>query len=665
MLRRFLTNNQTFSKTRTILPAFLKTNAHFRPKTTWLLILILLIAAALRWQNLSEMQDMLGIDEAYNARDAVLLSQEFELTPFLPDNNGRESAYHYWLIPFFATLGKVPFAMRLGSTILGILTIAALYPMGRQMFNRRVARWSCATLAVFFWHIHMSQLGLRAILQPLIGTLAFAVLWRATRHNRSADWLLGGILTGSLIYTYFSARLWILFIGVWLFMIVVRHRPKRTGALLAGSISILVMLPQFAYTYLNPSESLGRMQSVATINATSILTNTSIWMRAWFQIGDGSTFLNLSGRPVFNWSLGILCLVGFIMLLRHKPTQARLGWLLMLLLFSLLPSLLSDDAPHFLRAIGAVIPLALIIGYGAAQLEQGLQKLPMGWLLPVALLAFSAVGAVRDQQAWITRDDRFIMMEMAVNSASSWIAEQVDKPTNIYYSPYTPFHANVAFHALRLAEPVTHVGAFSPAICVVVPDEPAIYANAPIYLSSFAEQMAPWSKLTPLKVAQTEIVEGTPLFEVYRGESQLDQLLVPAENPPTFINALELHHTPLPETVQANRTLPLSLAFRATGPLSTVYSAFVHLHGDPSPYEGGTTWAQVDSWLCEPYQSPEWQPHEMIVQNFDLPISAETPPGRYKIAVGIYESPAGARIELAPPSGNPNQFVIIGAIEVK
>jgi hypothetical protein len=55
---------------------------------------------------------------------------------------------------------------------------------------------------------------MRAVLWPLIGTLAFASLMQARRTDRMTLWAEAGIWVGLLWYTYFSALLWILYAGL-------------------------------------------------------------------------------------------------------------------------------------------------------------------------------------------------------------------------------------------------------------------------------------------------------------------------------------------------------------------------------------------------------------------------------------------------------------------
>ena len=106
-----------------------------------------------------------------------------------------------------------------------------------------------------------------------------------------------------------------------------------------------------------------------------------------------------------------------------------------------------------------------------------------------------------------------------------------------------------------------------------------------------------------------------------------------------FDDALEVWPlSPLLGVASPGETLEFTLAMRALEPLPTAYNLFVHLYGDPTPYEGGPLWAQADDPLCAPYPADRWQPGEVIVQQFNLQIPSDAPPGPYRLALGVYDS---------------------------
>src|SRR5688572_19811526 len=158
-------------------------------------VCILLAGSALRFQGVHTLTASRQYEEAYYAMDAATLLQQPRFVPFFPENYGRESAWMYVLAPFMAVFGYEAFGLRLAAALTGILTLAAVYRLGAEVFRSRwAALWTMAGLAVLYWHVHFSHLAWRALLFPCVGALAFALLWRARRTNRPVHWFAAGVL---------------------------------------------------------------------------------------------------------------------------------------------------------------------------------------------------------------------------------------------------------------------------------------------------------------------------------------------------------------------------------------------------------------------------------------------------------------------------------------
>ncbi|MBZ0288488.1 MAG: glycosyltransferase family 39 protein, partial [Anaerolineae bacterium] len=141
-------------------------------------------------------------------------------------------------------------ALRFPSAILGALNVAAIYLLGRTLFNRRLALIAALLLAVFPPHIHFSRLALLSIGDPLFGTLALAFLARALRHHHRADWVFGGAALGLTQYFYEGGRLLFPILTVlWIMLYLLRHRalfPRwRRGLFTAGLVAVIIALPVY------------------------------------------------------------------------------------------------------------------------------------------------------------------------------------------------------------------------------------------------------------------------------------------------------------------------------------------------------------------------------------------------------------------------------------
>jgi len=635
------------------------------PNPLWVLVLILLVGTFFRWSALAEMEEMLHHDEAYNGVDAVSLIRSPRLTPFFPANGGRESAWHYWLAPYIAAFGARPFALRLASTTIGILTLAAVYRLGKETLGVRGALWATTVLAVFYWHVHLSHLAFRALLMPFVGSLAFVALLRARRANTSSHWIIAGCTLGLLMHTYFSARAWIVYAFGLLIWWGLRDRTKRRGVVIAILIAILISLPILRYTYLHPVEGLNRSREVAITNVDEFLTNLGLWAGAWFNKGDSNAELNLPGRPILDPPLGALALIGLAALPRVAKRRWYGPWLLGLALFAILPSALSNYAPHFLRAAGLIVPVALVTGAGAWALERGARRIAgarLAPLLPLSALVITGIVTYRDFHVrWMDLPTTYLAMEQHINQALDFIPESVHEETPIYFTPLSPWHPNIVFADSRLMP--RQVGAFDSRHCLVVHDAPAVYVSLTLYEADFRQRLSQWADTTLLDQAQQEFAEQ-PAYSILHALVHADALR--GERVAEFGSAIRLSLlSSITLAAHPGETISGTLGLRALQAIDRPYSVFIHLHGDPTPYQGGPLWAQSDSVICESYPAPFWKLNETVLQNFALTIPPDIPPGQYVIAAGIYETPLGPRLAITAPLPQPWDYYELQEIEIK
>lgn len=616
------------------------------------MVTILLGGAFLRWAQLSAMAAMLNLDEAANGLDALSLIRSPRLTPFFPTYTGRESGWHYWLIPFLLAFGTRPFSIRLAATMAGILTLTAVYILGRELFPRRVALWSAGALAVFYWHVQLSHTGFRAILFPLVGALAMALLLRAYRTNGWAVWVSAGIMLGLLAYTYFSARMWLLLAGLLLLYWGIREPQKRRGILLAGGMTAVLALPPLLYTTLHPDASLGRIGEVSVFSLAGITSNVLAWLRAWFQVGDQNVMLNMPGRPILDWLWGIPFLVGLVGLWWVVKKRGAILLIAGLAIFAVLPSLFSDHAPHFLRAIGLVIPISLIIGAGLYLLENFATRYAgrIGGFLPLVCLLVGGALAYQTLSAqWLRQPALFAQMEVPINEAADFIKANTPAEMPVYYTAVSRLHPTLLFRKEELAP--RHVTAFDARQCWVKTAVPAVYVLAA------PDQTAQAKALIPLTVTDDYAILSTPPDSPGSQGTEMPTAV--------FGDALQVSlAAPLPDQVQPGAVITVALDLQALPPVDSDQSLFLHLYGTPSPYEGGRIWTQNDSPLCPSYPMTVWQPFETVNQQFLLSLPPDIPPGAYTLVTGLYNPADGTRLPLTSPTTNQWHHFELAHIEV-
>lgn len=620
----------------------------------WMVTFILLLGVLLRWSAIGELSQLLNYDEAYYGVDALSLMERPRFTPFLPENYGRESLWCYLLIPFVAIWKAHPFTLRLAAAFRGVLTLAVMYRLSAELFHRRAALWATLALVLSQWHIHQSRIALRAPLFPLIGILALWAILQALRTGRRSWWALGGLWLGLMMYTYFSSVLWIFLDLVLLGVLAITQRRQRMGPLISLGIALLLFLPMVLYALSHPQEILQRPAVVRISSFAEFAVNLRLWAQAWFGEGNPDFRYNPFSRPVVDAYLSPFFIVGLVALW----WAVRRRWFLLLIVglvvLSLLPSLLSHHAPHFLRALGLVIPVALITGAGIWGVERWMRRIVGSRVTTGVLAAFFAFVSWNTWQEvnvrWMRHPGIFAALEQHINHSINFIRKNVPPDEPVYLSPFTLSHPVVVFRRADLAP--RPVGAFAANICFVIPERPATYASIILYEPDFPKMLSHWAETTLLF---QEPGVDPPRYAVFRAVPRpefLDRSRWPSAQ---FGDAIEMRILDsLPPTAGPGDEISLPLGLQALHPLDKVYSVFVHLYGTPPPWEGGRLWAQGDRLVCESYPSILWRPEEWVIQTFRFSLPADIPAGKYLVAVGIYEAPAGARLPVEAEGENKN-----------
>jgi 4-amino-4-deoxy-L-arabinose transferase-like glycosyltransferase len=331
------------------------------------------LAMALRFWALGRIPPGLYHDEAFNGLDALGVL-EGERPVFFETNNGREPLFIYLAALSVAALGRSPGAIRIVAALLGTLTIPATYLMAKAMFNRRIGLLAAAITGLTLWHVNLSRIGFRAVAMPLLVALAFWQLWLGLKDGNKRHFLAGGLLYGLTFYTYLAARFTIIALAVFgLYLILVGSwklevRSWRHGALTFVLAALVVLAPLMAYVVTHWDAFLRRVGQVSVFNPTinegdfwgTLLRHVGNTLLMFTNRGDFIPRHNVPLRPVFDPVLSAFFLLGLIFCLRSFRQSAEHAFVLIWLAVMILPTILAEGAPHFLRSVG-ILPVAFIM----------------------------------------------------------------------------------------------------------------------------------------------------------------------------------------------------------------------------------------------------------------------------------------------------------------
>jgi hypothetical protein len=395
--------------------------------TLWALLLIMLLGAYFRVNQLNVVPPEMTSDHVEKLLDAQVIV-DGTTRVFFPNNGGREPMQFYTLA-FLSEVFSFPLTfltLKVLTVIEGLISIPLLWWMGREVIGSEdrklgnlVGLMLAGLVAVSYWHVALSRLGLRIILTVIFTALLVIFLSRALRYNRRGDFIKAGLVLGFGLYAYQAVRMLpvVILIGVGLAIVfhllsrlLKRRREEGQTAQYVVNlatlvlVSVVVFVPLLTFSFQYPDDfwrrTSGRLlgddlvqttdasgnlvQRVASLDERMaafgrnwpILANNirnALLMYNWK--GDVAWINAAPNHPtmdVFTASLFIIGLAAWLM--RMIRRRDAVDWLMPIMLFvMLLPSALSIaypvENPSATRTSGtlpeaylfAALPLALIV----------------------------------------------------------------------------------------------------------------------------------------------------------------------------------------------------------------------------------------------------------------------------------------------------------------
>jgi 4-amino-4-deoxy-L-arabinose transferase-like glycosyltransferase len=633
---------------------------------------ILLVAAYLRITQIESVPPGISHDEAMYALDAREVV-ELGVRPiyFERNNGGREPLFIYLGALSMAIVGPEPLAMRIVSIAVGLATIVAGHLLFRRMFGVRVALFADAWLAINFWHLVLSRNSFRAITLPLVLTLALLLLWIGLAERRRWAWPLGGALFGLVQYTYFADRavplIVVLLVG---YLAIVRRDWLRAcwrGLVVYVAVGCVVFTPLAVYYAAHPAIFFSRFEQVAGVGGVdpaapeSPLVNVVDALGMFSVRGDSLWGRNIANRPVFDLPGAVFFYLGLALaLLRLR--QPAYGFLLIWIGVMILPTALSTSAPHYLRAVGLIPAIFALPALGldgivdwalrrarAASLAIGAA---LGAVLALWLGVTAAVVHHEYFGEWAPRPEVYYGFHSEMNAIGRFLNDEVtDQPLVLLSSEYVD-HPSTLFLLRRPFD----IRWFDGRQSFVVPDSPDRPALFIFPWSARPADLGRWFDPAS-RVAERPGPGETVAFVAYRlAPGQIQELAarLAGATTDTAVGPTRLLDHRAGARVLPGATLPLTLTWQVTTtpPASADLAWFSHLID-----RDGRRWGIGDA---NGYPSYEWRPGDLVVGRYDLAVQRETPPGEYRIAVGLYDRRTGERLPSATPDGN----VFLGRVKV-
>lgn len=382
------------------------TNSRPDRRWLWLLGAIVLLGAFFRFYRLAETPADPTSDHAEKLLDIYdLLSGQRPI--FFARNTGREPGQFYLTFGLIRLFG-LPLrfeTLKLGTALIGLLAIPAVFLFAREVGGTRVGLIAAALYAVSTWVVNTARMGLRFPYGPLPTAVVLWLLWRYLRRGDRRDALLCGLAIGLGLHGYISFRIVPLLVPLLFGMALLldgrwRQQWRRLiadGALLAAT-ALLACLPLAHYTVQHPDQVWYRVATRAaaterTLGSTAeqlrtFASNNLNALLAFNWRGDDTVVNALRHDPFLDIVTGAALLAGLLIVgVRIGRGDRRALWLVVVVPPLLLPSTLNLAFPienPSANRLGLVAPVIFTIA-----------ALPLAYLL---------------EQVWMRRRGRLMLL---------------------------------------------------------------------------------------------------------------------------------------------------------------------------------------------------------------------------------------------------------------
>lgn len=374
-----------------------------------LLAVILLLAIVLRFFWSGVVPPSLNWDEAslgYNAYSIFKTGKDewgksFPLT-FEAFGDFKLPGYIYSSIPFIYFFGLSDFGVRFLSQLFGVFSVLFLYLIIKELTKEKThALIGAFLLAVSPWHVFLSRIALEANYAFGLFLIGFYFFLLGLRKNSFL--ILSSVFFGLTIFTYNSARV---FMPLFIVALVLIYRKElislKKNLLIPSLILLLFILSAGALAIFQDSSSRyfwltlldqGAINSINEARANSslpgvlplLINNKVVYFLQSFLLNYfnhfNPDFLFIRGGTNYQFSVpnfGLLyiielplTLLGLWQVLKKKKIGlVLLAWLLI----SPIPSAITRDSPHPLRAIFMLGSLQAITAFGIYYLWRNLAQ---------------------------------------------------------------------------------------------------------------------------------------------------------------------------------------------------------------------------------------------------------------------------------------------------
>ena len=425
-------------------------------------------------------------DEAQNGLVAQRILNDPNYRPvFVGDLSQLPALFFYVFALSIKFLGADVLAVRMVTTVAGVLTVVFVYLLARELFDLRVAVLATFFLAIMRWHVNVSRFGMHGVFTPLFMTAMFYFLVRALKGKRFLNFVAAGVMAGIRLQGYYSFLLVPGVVALYLLHYVIFQRAIAWGRLIVGVLAFglstaAVYSPVAIYALRNPQQFNQRLGTVSITRDRTpqqivevLWRTTSRHLLMFNSTGDGNGRHNLPGAPMLDTYTGLLFVLGFgysLWRCRGSGYFLLVVWMTVIIQGGIWS--LEFEAPQGFRTVGltpavamlAAVPLgvlwSLAVDCADAAVSGGMLRRIGSYAMTAAVFSVTLVGL--GLAAWTNFDTYF---NKQLRRADAWASYSTDatfvgrevarlgNDNVIYCSPFLAGLPTIAFLAPNVPDP--------------------------------------------------------------------------------------------------------------------------------------------------------------------------------------------------------------------
>ncbi len=362
-------------------------------KKYWPLVLVVILAALIRFFQLSSNPPSLSWDEAaigWNAK-TIFHARRDEYGKLLPLSfksfgDYKSPVYIYLTAPIVGLFGLNEINVRLLSVLAGISSIVVIYFITKELIpkQKNLPLISAALLTITPWHILMS----RPAFEPNLAFMfiLLAILFRLKSFNNPKLTIVAALSVIAALYSYQSPKIFLPLLilgGITIFRKKVFAKKMKAWTTIAAILVMILLLPLAKDTLAGSGARFqgtsifytreGEPESINLNLISKITKNYFIHFSPQFLFLGGDNIPRIQMKKVGPLLLiqAPFLILGFIYLLKNKQAYWA-KFLLWWLIVGPVPAMIGFEVPHPIRSYNLLPALTIISALGLSQVKKSL-----------------------------------------------------------------------------------------------------------------------------------------------------------------------------------------------------------------------------------------------------------------------------------------------------